>query len=52
MGLITSGHSPSHIVMPSLSHGVTSDEYGYAPHTLVGALEPLFLWGAHPDCET
>ena len=31
MGLAASGCSPGHIVMPSLSHGVTSDEYASAP---------------------
>ena len=27
MGLATSGHNPSHIVLSGLSHGVTSNEY-------------------------
>ena len=46
------GHSPSHIVVPTLSHSVTSDEYAYAPphiHQCSGASLPA---GAHPDCKT
>ena len=52
MGLATSGCSPSHIVLSSLSDGVMSDEYAQAPPGICQHSGASPLVGDHPDCKT
>ena len=52
MGLITSGHSPGHIVVPILSHGVVSDKYAQTPPCVCQHLGASPVVGTYHDCKT